>query len=65
MGNYPDSRECCESEDPKGEKCTEGQGDCDSDKGCAGDLVCGRNNCRKYHSGADHRLTAVQNLRNE
>merc|ERR1719187_2099869 len=50
--NYPGGRECCESEDPKGTKCTEGQGDCDSDNGCAGDLVCGRNNCREYHRGA-------------
>ena len=53
--NYPGGRECCESEDPEGSKCTEGQGDCDSDAGCAGDLVCGRNNCREYHSGASHR----------
>ena len=50
--NYPGGDECCESEDPEGSKCTEGQGDCDSDGGCAGDLVCGTDNCREYHSGA-------------
>merc|ERR1712106_288246 len=50
--NYSGGKECCESEDPENTKCTEGQGDCDSDAGCAGDLVCGRNNCRQYHSNA-------------
>ena len=29
-------------------KCKEGQGDCDSDSDCEGDLVCGTNNCQKY-----------------
>merc|ERR1719312_1499377 len=48
--NFPGGQECCESEDPEGAKCTEGQGDCDSDEGCAGDLVCGNNNCRDYWS---------------
>ena len=50
--NYPGGSECCESEDPEWDKCTEGQGDCDSDSGCAGNLVCGKNNCRDYHSDA-------------
>ena len=44
--------ECCESDDPEDEKCEEGQGDCDKDDGCAGDLVCGKNNCREYHKDA-------------
>ena len=26
-------------------KCAEMEGDCDSDEGCKGDLVCGSNNC--------------------
>ena len=50
--NFPGGQECCESEDPEGSKCTEGQGDCDSDDGCAGNLVCGSNNCRNYHRDA-------------
>lgn len=32
---------CCTSQNP----CTEGNGDCDSDSGCAGSLVCGYNAC--------------------
>ena len=44
--------ECCESDDPENEKCVEGQGDCDKDEGCTGDLVCGKNNCREYHKDA-------------
>merc|ERR1711970_1669995 len=48
-------RRCCTPEDP----CDEGEGDCDGpgdggmndgDRGCKGDLVCGRNNCKKYGS---------------
>jgi len=46
--NFPGGNECCESEDQL--KCREGQGDCDSDAGCQGDLVCGRNNCMQYGS---------------
>ena len=52
-GRYsPGGKECCEADDPEENKCTEGQGDCDSDAGCAGSLVCGRNNCRVYHQDA-------------
>ena len=48
-------RRCCTPDDP----CDEGEGDCDGpgdggmndgDRGCKGDLVCGRNNCKKYGS---------------
>merc|ERR1711970_876798 len=43
-------RRCCTPDDP----CDEGEGNCDSpgdgDRGCIGDLVCGRNNCKKYGS---------------
>ena len=46
--NSPGGNECCESEDPEESKCVEGEGDCDSDDGCAGDLVCGSNNCLQY-----------------
>ena len=33
--------ECCSSNIP----CGSGQGDCDGDTECAGDLICGKNNC--------------------
>merc|ERR1711974_260497 len=32
---------CCTKKDP----CYVDEGDCDNDKECAGDLVCGKNNC--------------------
>ena len=32
---------CCSEEYP----CFEGEGDCDVDKDCQGELVCGTNNC--------------------
>ena len=34
-------RECCTTNTP----CGLGQGDCDSDTECTGDLMCGKNNC--------------------
>jgi len=38
----------------RGNKCIEGQGDCDYDYECAGDLVCGSSNCNdKYHRTDD------------
>ena len=33
--------DCCTEENP----CSEGDGDCDDDDECSGDLVCGSNNC--------------------
>jgi len=33
-------------------KCTEGQGDCDSDIDCASGLTCGEDNCRAFHPTA-------------
>ena len=33
---------CCDSK-PGG--CSVGEGDCDNDSHCAGDLVCGKDNC--------------------
>ena len=33
---------CCGK---NGYKCDIGEGDCNSDSGCKGDLVCGTNNC--------------------
>ena len=35
------SWDCCTPESP----CHEGEGDCDNDDDCSGDLVCGQNNC--------------------
>ena len=34
--------DCCTDDN----KCSENQGDCDYDSDCAGDLVCGTNNCQ-------------------
>ena len=30
-----------------GYKCKEGEGDCDNDSDCAGNLICGKDNCLK------------------
>ena len=40
-GPRNETRECCTETNP----CKEGQGDCDTDEECRGDLICGRNNC--------------------
>merc|ERR1719427_1092378 len=32
--------------------CSEGQGDCDFDYQCSGDLVCGNNNCKDFNPAA-------------
>ena len=40
---------CCTSSAP----CGEGQGDCDHDDQCAGDLVCGTDNCAAGHRNMD------------
>jgi len=41
------NKECCSIEEP----CGLGEGDCDIDDECAGDLVCGKNNCLRNGSG--------------
>ena len=41
-------RECCSVENP----CGLGQGDCDKDDECSGDLVCGRDNCGVEYKSA-------------
>ena len=38
---------CCTSSKP----CGIGEGDCDSDSGCNGDLICGSDNCQSLYSG--------------
>jgi len=43
--NFND-RGCCSSENP----CVEGEGDCENNKDCNGDLVCGNNNCKDFDS---------------
>ena len=45
------SSECCSVERP----CGSGEGDCDLDSECIGDLVCGKDNCGERFpvSGAD------------
>jgi len=37
--------ECCTKDSP----CKVGGGDCDKDEDCAGDLVCGKDNCRDFN----------------
>merc|ERR1719412_380905 len=39
-------KECCSEEHP----CGVGEGDCDNDNECEGDLTCGRNNCDNFPS---------------
>ena len=40
-GTHSQIQECCGTNDP----CDEGQGDCDKDSECSGNLICGKNNC--------------------
>ena len=48
LENY--DRSCCKTKAP----CGVDEGDCDKDSHCAGDLVCGTNNCgSRFPSGAD------------
>ena len=42
--NY--DNECCSADEP----CGLGEGDCDSDDECSGELVCGVNNCIQKHT---------------
>ena len=39
------SSDCCTKDNP----CEVGGGDCDEDDDCAGDLVCGTNNCVEFN----------------
>jgi len=39
-------KECCSEERP----CGVGEGDCDNDNECEGELTCGRNNCADFPS---------------
>jgi len=45
-GDYYDVMDCCSNSQP----CGLGEGDCDNDSDCEGDLVCGQNNCGPPHS---------------
>merc|ERR1711935_1325928 len=60
---FPSSYDCCEEPTPsktgchfynndnncctQQNSCTKGEGDCDNDNDCIGDLVCGNNNCHE------------------
>ena len=44
-----DDPHCCQPDS----QCGLGEGDCDDDDDCSGDLVCGTNNCRGGHSSMD------------
>ena len=39
---------CCS----ESELCKEGEGDCDDDSQCVGNLICGKDNCRDYNPTA-------------
>ena len=38
---YNNANDCCTKQNP----CAKGEGDCDKDHDCIGDLVCGKDNC--------------------
>ena len=40
-GTKEELADCCKVDAP----CSLGQGDCDNDSECIGELICGRNNC--------------------
>ena len=43
---YQNDFSCCTSSSP----CALGEGDCDDDSDCDGNLVCGTDNCRNFDS---------------
>ena len=45
-GRNFDARGCCSPDNP----CVEGEGDCEEDADCSGDLMCGNNNCKAFGS---------------
>ena len=48
--DWADTNDCCEIDHP----CGKGQGDCDDDIQCAGELVCLENRCGEgFRTGAD------------
>ena len=44
QGRLVDRRKCC----TRDLACDEGEGDCEVDDECSGDLVCGHNNCKQF-----------------
>jgi len=50
-GEYVNYLDCCTPEAP----CGWGQGDCDTDADCAGDLLCGEDNCQEVYGS--HRFS--------
>jgi len=46
QGRNVDTGRCCTAASP----CVEGEGDCDNDQECGGDMVCGNNNCQQFSS---------------
>ena len=44
QGRNVDTGRCCTAASP----CVEGEGDCDNDQECGGDMVCGDNNCKQF-----------------
>ena len=45
-GRNFDRERCCTSDTP----CVEGEGDCEVDNDCSGNLICGNNNCKAFGS---------------
>merc|ERR1711970_1344474 len=45
-GRNFDKERCCTKENP----CVLGEGDCDDDSDCSGNLLCGNNNCKAFES---------------
>ena len=46
QGRNVDQGKCCTASRP----CVEGEGDCENDQECSGELVCGNNNCQQFSS---------------
>ena len=42
-GDHSSIQECCNQFHP----CGDGEGDCDDDSECSGNLICGRGNCNR------------------
>jgi len=52
------SNDCCTKDHP----CQLGGGDCDQDEECAGDLVCGTNNCLQFNIFASYYADCCKKL---
>ena len=62
-GTHSKIQECCGTSNP----CDEGQGDCDKDSECSGNLICGKNNCdhSKFPSNKTDCCTSIGAVLNQ